>query len=77
MGTSSNKQILMTTVSNHKELYNVNIFLFCFIKERRFDFGMTYGDTTRSLAVCYDSPGYAAGDYNSTGPKFDRITIRV
>ena len=41
-------------------LFNHLIFLFT---ERRFRFGNTYGDTTRSLPVCMDTLGYSSGSY--------------
>lgn len=41
-------------------LFNDYIFLFT---ERRFRFGNTYGDTTRSLPVCMDTLGYSSGSY--------------
>ncbi|EDO48739.1 predicted protein [Nematostella vectensis] len=34
-----------------------------YIPQRRFRYGNTYGDTTRSLPVCFDPKGYASATY--------------
>ena len=53
-------------------------FLYNFLLlERRFDFGTTYGDSTRMLPVCKDTVGYATGKYNNSGPPIERTVIPV
>lgn len=37
-----------------------------YIPQRRFRFGNTYGDTTRSLPVCFDTFGYSTAKYLTT-----------
>ena len=39
--------------------------------------GNTYGDASRNLPVCYDTPGYATGVYNSKGPIIEQTVIPV
>lgn len=48
-----------------------------FVPQRRFDFGETYGDSTRLLPVCKDTSGYATGRYNIPGPPIERTVIPV
>lgn len=48
-----------------------------FVPQRRFDFGETYGDSTRALPVCYDTQGYSTGKYNNPGPPIERTVIPV
>ncbi|XP_015758519.1 PREDICTED: protein FAM166B-like [Acropora digitifera] len=37
-----------------------------YIPQSRFRFGNTYGDTTRSLPICFDVSGYSNGNYTTT-----------
>jgi len=46
-----------------------------YVPNRRFEIGNTYGDTTRLLPVCHDTPGYATGKYNYSGPPIRREVI--
>eukprot|EP00794_Sanderia_malayensis_P005361 gene5361-6032_t len=46
-----------------------------YVPNRRFEIGNTYGDTTRLLPVCFDTPGYASAMYNHSGPAIKREVI--
>jgi len=42
-----------------------------YVPQRRFNNEKTYGDETRALPICKDTPGYSEGRYLDTGPPIE------
>lgn len=80
---STNKMDAMMTGSNPQcgQIYNKHLGMVPkytgYVPQRRFRYENTYGDSTRSLPICKDSPGYSTGRYIDTGPKIDMTVSPV
>lgn len=64
--TGSPESRIKTLITEHGTLYK-NLGMkpkyTGYIPQSRFRFGNTYGDTTRSLPICFDTAGYSKGNY--------------